>query len=1085
MLRLRSRLAVAAMLGVFTAASLGAQGITTGGIGGTVTDPSNNPLPNAQVQVTNRATGATVAATTQDNGRYYVQGLEVGESYSVTARRIGFAPQNRDNIVVRLSVTTRVDFKLTEQAAQISAVTVTATNDGFESSNTGTKAAVGDTVLQRLPTRTRQLTDFIRLVPQVSSSGPGYSAGGMSNRMNNVQIDGSSERDVFGLGSTGQPGGQVSAKSVSIEAVKEFQVLLAPFDVRQGNFGGLLLNAVTKSGTNDFSGTFFTDFRNQYYGRNTPVLRATPFKRLNSAFSFGGPIIKDKLHFFVADEIRDEVVPLFGPYEGQPANATSPLQIATADLRRFESIMKGAPYNHSEMGTAGAINAPRPQHNPFVRLDYRLNDNHRAVLRYNYGEAAEEYRTQNTRTSSQMVYTDNDHDIKHRKSGIVAQLYSTFANGSSNEFFVGYNLVRDRRTPHSTYPQISVTQVPRVGGGNATVITGADQFSQGNELDVDTYELTNNWAKNMGSHTLTIGTRNEYVKLRNLFNQSSYGIWTFRTLDSLAAGNANSFRKGIPLINNGKGDVFFEAVQSAWYAQDQWAMTNRLTLTAGVRADISRFVTQVPYSAAVDSAYKRRTDKVPQTAVQWSPRIGFNWDITGNAVNQLRGGVGLFVGTPPYVWLENSYINSGSAYTFLNCNTSGSTAPAPAFNVNPAAISVCRNGSGANPIGEVNFMDPELKFPQPLRFSLAYDRRLGEQFVATVEGLYGRTLNQLFMTNLNLNPARGKDPRGRVLFGDTILTANGAARASIPSSIIANGGTSRFAAGFLMSNQNLDYFYNVTLKLEKRYSNNWQGMVGYTYGRAYDVASFTSSTAVSNWRFGRTLSTDQFVPTRAVSLFDQPHNVVAQGTYTFHWWKNRLSTDFTLFYRGSSGSPHDYVYGGSGGAGDLNADGSQGNDLLYIPKNAFDTNEIQFRTSGSITIAQQQQAFEDFIKSSKCLNSRRGQILTRNACRVPWQETMDLTIRQSLPEIMGGQRATFIFQVYNVMNLINDQWGKTKQTDGSSNSNVPLLTHVGMSSIDPKVAVPIFTHNINQRTYIKGNGTNDNYQFQAGFRYSW
>ncbi len=1079
---IRSRLAVAAVLGVLAMSSLGAQGVTTGGIGGTVTDPSNNPLPNAQIQITNKLTGATAGATTRENGRYYIQGLEVGDEYTVVARRIGFAPQTRDFVVVRLSVTTRIDFKLTEQAAVISAVTVTATNDGFESSNTGTKGAVGDTVLQRLPTQNRQLTDFIKLIPQVSASGPGYSAGGMSNRMNNVQIDGATERDVFGLGSTGQPGGQINAKSVSIEAVKEFQVLLAPFDVRQGNFGGLLLNAVTKGGTNEFHGSVFYDYRNQNWGRDTPVLRATDFNRTNMALSFGGPIIKDKMHFFVADELKSENVPLFGPYVGQPANATSPLQIAQADFTRFEQIMAGAPYNHTQIGTNGIVNGGRPQHNPFVRIDYKVNDSHRLVARVNYGTAEQQYRTQNNRSSSVMVYTDNEHIITSKKLAPVLQLYSNFANGSSNELFVGYNRVRDRRTPYSTYPQVTVT-VPRVGGGNATIITGADQFSQGNELDVDTYELTDNWSKNYGAHTITFGTRNEYVSLRNLFTQSSYGIWSFRSLDSLAAGNANSFRKAVILRDN--GNAYFKSINSAWYAQDQWAATPRLTLTMGLRADVASFLTKIPYSAAVDSAYGRRTDDIPTTSIQWSPRIGFNWDIDGDARRQLRGGVGLFVGTPPGVWLENPVVNSGSLISFLNCNTSGSTSPAPAFNVNPNTYSVCRNGQGSAPIGQVDFLDPDLKYPQPLRFSLAYDRRIGDDLVATVEGLYGRTLNQLFMVNKALTDPRGVDPHGRVLYGDSVLTNNGASRSKVPAGILNNGGTARFGGAYEMTNQNNDYFYNLTFQLQKRYSRNWQGVVAYTYGRSYDVQSFTSSTANSNWRFGRTLSTDQTKADRAVSLFDQPHNVVAQGTYTHHWWKDRLSTDFTLFYRGSSGSAHDYVYGGSSGAGDLNVDGNQGNDLLYVPLNAFDTNEIQFRTSGSVTIAQQQQAFEDFIKSSPCLSKQRGQIMKRNSCRVPWQDQMDLTIRQSLPEAFGGQRATFIFQIYNVMNLINDKWGKTYQTDGTTNSNVPLLTHVGMTSIDPKVAVPIFTHNINQKTYIKGNGTGDNYQFQAGFRYSW
>ena len=1085
MFRIRWRTLAAIALVAIASRSLMAQSVTTGAVGGMVTTTGGAPVEQAQVRVLNTATGFVSGGITTASGRYYIQGLEVGGGYRVTVRRIGFAPQQVDNVVVSLSQTTKVEFLMVAQATQVSAVTVTAVSGLFESSNTGTKLTVSDSVIQRLPTANRNLTDFIKLVPQVSTSGPGYSAGGMSNRMNNVQIDGATERDVFGLGTTGQPGGQVSAKSISIDAVKEIQVLLAPFDVRQGNFGGLLLNAVTKSGTNEFHGSIFGDYRNQDYGRNTPVLRATPFDRGQYGFSIGGPIVKNKLHFFVNGEIKKENAPLSGTYVGQPANATSPLQVATADLTRYEQIIAGAPYNHTDFGTAGYINSPKPQTNWFGRLDYRLNDTHRLVLRYNYGKAEIAMRAQNSRTSSAMVYSDNEHDLVDTKNAPVLQLFSNFSDGSSNELFLGFNGVKDRRVPNTIFPQITVT-TPRVGGGNATIRGGADQFSMVNELDVNTYELTDNYSKNFGKHTFTAGTRNELVNLRNQFNQSSYGVWTFRTLDSLAAGNANSFRKAVILRDN--GNVFFKAVQSAFYAQDQWSPDSRLTITAGIRADISTFLNDIPYVAAIDSAYGRRTSDIPKRTIQWSPRVGFNWDINGDQRDQLRGGIGLFVGTPPYVWLENSYVNSGSIITFLNCNTSGSTAPAPAFSVDPKVYDTCRNGSGAKPIGESDFMQSGLKFPQPLRMTLGFDHRIGPDWVVTLEGMYGRTLNQLFNVNLNLqNTPRGVDPHGRVLFGDTILAATGASRASIPAGIIANGGTSRFAAAFEMQNQSKDYFYNATIQLQKRYANDWAAGIAYTYGKTRDVASFTSSTAVSNWQFGRTLSGDQRQPYTAVSLFDQPHKVSANVTYTARWWQKRLATDFTLFYSGTSGPAHDYVYGAgsASGSGDLNADGVQGNDLLYVPKSAFDPTEIQFVASGTITVAQQQQAFENFINSSPCLKKYRGRILERNACRTPWQDIMDLSIRQSLPEAFGGQRVSFQMEIYNVLNLINTDWGKGLQTDGTTNSNVPILSHQGMTNVDPRIAVPIFTFNTAQKTYIKGNGASDNWQIQAGFRYSF
>ena len=1083
MLNFRWKMLAGFLMVAGAAATLSAQGITTGAIGGTVMDPAGKPVGNVQVQVVNRSNGFTTGATTRDNGKYYVQGLEIGSTYQVTIRRIGFAPQRQENIAVGLSQTTTLDFKLEQQATQLVAISITANQLGFEASNTGTKAAVNDTILQRLPTENRQLTDFIKLVPQVSTSGAGYSVGAMSNRMNNVQIDGATERDVFGLGATGQPGGQVSAKSISIEGVKEFQVLLAPFDVRQGNFGGLLLNAVTKSGTNNWHGSLFGDYRNQDYGRNTPVLRSTAFDRTQYGFSIGGPIIKDKLTFFAVMEKKTENAPLSGPYLGQPSNSTSPLQVAAADLTRYEQIIAGAPYNHTDFGSAGYLNSPKPQFNPTVRLDWSINDANRLVFRYNYGEAEIAMRTQNGRSSSTMVYSDNEHDLKDTKQAPVLQLFTNFKDGSSNELFLGANYVKDRRVPNTTFPMMTVFSLNRVGGGAATIIGGADQFSQVNELDVDTYELTDNYTKNFGSHTLTFGTRNEYVKLRNLFLQSSFGVWGFRNLDSLAAGNANSFRKAI-ILQNG-GNAIFKSLQSAWYAQDQWSVTPRFSMTMGVRADVSQFLTDIPYNASIDSAYGRRTDNIPKTTVQWSPRVGFNWDVTGDQWNQVRGGVGLFVGTPPYVWLENSVVNSGNIITFLNCNTSGSTDPSPAWAQDITTINTCANGKGAKPIGESDFMQKDLKFPQPLRFTLAYDRRLSRNWVGTIEGMYGRTLNQLFMTNLNLKGVRGVDPHGRVLFGDSILTATGADRPSIPTAILANGGTSRFAAAFDMTNQSNDYFYNMTLSVARRYFDNWQMYAAYTYGRSYDVQSFSSSTAVSNWQFGRTLSSDQFAADVGISGFDQPHNVIVTATYTAHWWEKKLATDFTVFYRGSSGSPHDYIYGGAGGAGDLNDDGRQGNDLVYVPKSALDPTEIQFRASGAITAATQAQAFEDFINSSPCLSKYRGQILRRNSCRVPWQEEMNLTIRQELPEMFGGQRASFSLELYNVMNMINSDWGKSKQTDGTTNSNVPLLTAVGSSNIDPKIAVPIVQFNTALKTYIKGNSPFDNWRIQGGFRYAF
>jgi hypothetical protein len=1078
---------VAAALTVLCAgaATLSAQGITTGAVAGQITDEAGRPLADVQVVVRNAATGFQTGSFSRNDGRYRVQNIEPGAGYTVTARRIGLQAVVKENQVIPLSNTLNLDFKMSASVAQITGVQVvaTATPEVFSPSNQGTKTTVSDTVIQRMPTLSRNLTDFIKLTPQAAATGPGFSGGGMSNRMNNVQIDGASDRDVFGLGSTGQPGAEVNAKSVSIDAVKEFQVLLAPFDVRQGNFGGLLLNAITKGGTNDWRGTVYRYFRNQDYGADTPAVRGTKFNRAQTGFTLGGPIIRDKLHFFVAPEWQTENSPVTGPYFNQPTTFAQKFSLSQDQLTRFETAYASLTQKPAgDVGTAGAENIKNPLTNVFTRFDYALNETHRMVFRFNYSDG-ERLRQQNNRGTTAVVYSSNFHNFRNVKTAPVLQLFSNFKSGASNELFVGYNKWFNRRNPLSQAPQIRVNSVTGVNG-TTSILAGADQFSQGNQLDTKTWELTENYTfRPVGNHTFTLGTRNEYVWLRNLFTQSSFGVWSFRDLDSLAAGNANSFRKAIVLSEG--GNVYFSALQNAFYAQDQWNATSRLSITGGLRFDLSTYLKDVAYNAAIDSAYHRRTDAIPSHSLQFSPRVGFNWDVTGDQHNQVRGGIGLFVGTPPYVWLENAYVNSGNVITFLNCNTNGSTATAPAFTLNPSSINTCRNGQGTKPIGDVNFLADGLKFPQPMRATLAYDRQLPWNLVATFEGLYSKTLNQLFFVSKNVQAPTGTDLRGRVIYINKVSAANGADSLLPPPSVLANGGTARFSTAIDLQNQNKDYAYNLTAQLRRRFINNWEGTVAYTYSRARDVQSFTSSTAISNWQFGRTLSGRQEDAFTTISLFDQPHKFLGVLTRSFEFVRN-WGTDVTMIYTGTSGAPHDYIYGGSSGAGDLNGDGVQGNDLFYVPKSALDPTEIQFRASGANTPAAQAQALENFIQNSKCLSKQRGQILARNSCRNPFQHIVDLSLRQNLPTLRG-QRLALDVDVFNFGNLLNKNWGKQPITPTTSNSNVPLVTHVGYSSTDPKSAVPIvtFTAPSGGEYATSSNFSGNFWRTQVALRYSF
>ncbi len=1090
------------MAGNFSALA-SAQGVTTGAIGGKVTDEAAGGIAGVQITAQNRANGFSSTVTSRVDGRYLIPNLEVG-TYDLTFRRIGFDPIRRRDLIVALSQVLRQDVQLTQQATQLSGVTIVAatTTETFTPTNTSVKTIVTDTTLQRLPSLSRNIIDMVRMAPQVSTSGAGYSAGGMSNRMNNVQIDGATERDVFGLGATGTPGAEVNSRSVSLEAVKELQVLLAPFDVRQGNFGGLLVNAVTKGGTNELHGSVYGYYRDQDYGANEPALRSAPFDRTQYGFSLGGPIIKDKLHFFVAPEWQEENTPVSGTYLGQPSSLTPVFPIRSADLTAFEAQM--AAKGMAAIGTPGYANIPNPLLNMFARLDYQINETHRTVLRYNYSEG-ERLRQQNNRTSIAAVYSGNFHTFDTWKIAPVFQLFSVFKGGSSNELFIGYNRARNRRTPESPYPQITISSLPlTTTGTNGSIIAGADQFSQGNELDTDTYELTNNFNFQRGNHTFTVGTRNEYVDLRNLFNQSSFGVWSFRYctttatitcnaalggMDSLVAGNASTYRRAF-ILQNG-GNVFFRALQSAWYAQDQWQVSPNFAMTIGFRADLSKFLDDVQYNAAIDSAYGRRTDDIPKSSLQFSPRVGFNWDLSGDQTQQIRGGIGMFVGTPPYVWLENAYVNSGNIITFLNCGTGGTRAPT--FNIDVEANPTCTGGAGSKPIGDVSFLNSNLKFPQPMRASLSYDRSLPRDLVLSVEGLYSKTLNQFFFVNRNLAGIQGFDPQGRAIYADSIRASNAASFPKLPAAVIANGGTARFSTAIDIENQSKDQAWSLTTSLRKRYSNNWEGAVAYTHARARDVQSFGSSTHISNWQFGRTLSGDQLEAFSGISLFDQTHKLTGTGTYTKHWTAG-WATDFTATYSGVSGSPHDYVYAASGSTADMNGDGRNGNDLIYVPLSASNTTEIQFRPiTGTVngvpntvitTAAQQQEAFEQYILNSPCLSENRGRILPRNSCKQPFLNQIDVAIRQTIPSV-GGQRLSLQADITNFGNLINKDWGQARVTEASSNSNVPILTHVGMTSSNPTVATPIVQFNVNQKEYIIGNFASNFWRFQLSARYSF
>ncbi|HEU4631323.1 MAG TPA: carboxypeptidase regulatory-like domain-containing protein, partial [Gemmatimonadaceae bacterium] len=898
----RSRLsALAAALLLAVAVRPAAAQVTTGGIAGRVVSPAGEPIESAQIQVTNTATGRTVGTLTRENGSYSIIGLEAGSAYEVTARRIGFQAVTQRGVRVALGLQTPLDFTLTPAATQLAAVTVEASTEPaiIAPDHRGTQTSISDTLIRRLPTLNRNFTDFVALTPQVGNSGPGLSGAGTNNRFNNIQIDGATEADLFGLGSTGQPGGQANGKSIGLEAVKEYQVLLAPYDVRLGNFSGALINAVTKSGRNEFFGSAYAFGRNESFVRSQDYI--DEFRQIQYGFSLGGPIVRDKALFFVNAEIQDRQTPAGGPSINNGTSLTSG-QIDAFKAQLAERGMNVA-------GTGAAVTNENPLQNIFARLDFNLPHSTTLVLRHNFGHAEDDvFSRSRSGSSPSFNLSDAGYLFKSDKNATVAQLRTNLSNGAYNEFIAGYTTIRDRRAPAVE----GLPQVDMIISGVATLTAGSERSSQANELDQDIIELTDNFTIPVGeSHRVTVGTQNTFYKVRNLFGQNRYGYWVFNSPEDLAAGTAREYRVGVPVTNGqigeGDGAVRFSAFNWSLYAEDEWTISPRFNITYGLRVEAPTFSDKPPYNPDVEEIFGRRTDEVPSNNITFSPRFGFNWDPTGDATQQIRGGVGVFTGRPAYVWLSNAFQNSGgfSGYAQLTCRGDDTPAFTAAAVASPPRA--CSDGTTARAGSEVDLLSEDLKFPQNLRANLAYDRQIFDDYTVTFEALYTRGINNLFYQNIALAGPVGTDPDGRVLYGLQPEEPN-----------LVDPGRDVVLD---VTNQSKDYSYSLTAGIARRFTQNFGGSVYYTYSQAKDVQNLTSSTAFSQYRFGRPLVTRQEDLSLGTSIFSQPHRIVATGTYTFP-----TRTTVSAIYVGQSGQAFGYV-----SSGDLNGDGLTLNDPVYVP----------------------------------------------------------------------------------------------------------------------------------------------------------
>lgn len=1050
-----------------------AQGVTTGAISGFVQDSSGSPIAGASVDIRYEPTGFRALTTTNARGFFLVQGLEPGGPYSVAARAIGYRPERMTGLRVSVAQTTRQDFRLATSTVEVEDIVITTeAEEIFSPSRQGTTLMVGDSALRRLPSLNRDFADFVKLTPQVGvrdGDEGGVAVAGQNNRFNTIQVDGATVNDRFGLGRTGQVGGQAGGRAVGLEAVKEYQVLLAPYDVRQGNFTGALINAVTKSGTNDFAGTAF------FYNRNDALagdpLGQSDFNQSQFGASFGGPLVRDRAHFFLNAELSRRTTPATGPYIGSEER---PMPVAQADYERFIALMEGYGL---EPGDGERFDRSNPLTNLLARFDLQLSQSNRLVFRYGYNEADDDNFSRSTATNNPIFDLSTfAYQFTSKAHNPSVQLFTNFANGSSNEFRVSFQRIRDRRQPSVVQPLIMVENLAGAPGGpaSARIQSGSEQFSQGNELDQDMWEITNNFTKPFGAHLVTLGTRNEFYKVRNLFAQSSFGVWRFNSLDDFEAGVAENYLVSGNTGGGVTGETPFSAYTLGFYVQDQWTVNPRLSMTFGLRADVPGFNDQPVYEDRVIADFG--VHEVPSGQVMWQPRVGFNYDMRGARMSQLRGGLGLFAGAPAFVWMSNAYANTGLRFSQLTCAEGNTPDFSPTL---PAPLS-CLDGSAIEPggfLGEVDLIGEDTKFPRVLRANLGFDREIGGGVVATIEGLYTKGIDDYFIINRNLaDPVVASDAVGRTVYGT--FSASGS---SSPAYVNPIYGPSFSGGVYELLNTSKNYSWSLTGQLQKRFAESFFLSAGYTYSEAKDVQSFTSSRAISNWRNAWAPAGDLREDVATVSSFSRPHRIVIGASYTAPW-KN-YATDISLTYVGQSGQPYTYIGGGASGRGDLNADGTNTNDPIYIPTGASDPNMFfadLTTSSGVVTAAQQAAAFDEFISGEACLDEQRGQIMERNSCRNPWQSFLDLSIRQSLPSL-GGRTLTLEIGIFNLLNLLNDEWGQVKAVGGTVFYQEDPLQQVGY---DAGTGLPVFTFdpvNLDNR-YTVTSTLGNSYQVQVGVR---
>ena len=1090
---------IAALLMIVCKSVTGYAQETTADIQGFISDGSVG-LAGATVVATHAPTGTLYTTTSRKDGRYNFANVRVGGPYEIKVTYAGFKEDKQSNITLNLGQSYTADFTL-KNAGDLTEVIVTGGRQSkvINNNRTGSQEIITRTQMERLPTINRSLQDFTKLEPTSQSNSFGQSFGGRSGQYNNLTVDGANFNNSFGL--SGTLGGQTSSQPISLDAIEQIQVNVSPYDVRQGGFTGAGLNTVTRSGTNQFKGTVYEYIKNEntqgYKVANTTVVKS-PIKFNLKGAAVGGPIIKNKLFFFGSyEQVRQELpVTSFIASDASHPITSGSVSIANADVLTELSKFLSDKFQYNT-GPFQGYNQKTQSDKVTVKLDWNISKKHTLSLKYNYLKSAADQNASTSRNgftgfiagsgpgNTSMPYQNSGYVINNNFNIVIAELNSRFSNKIVNKLQVGYTALRDFRSPqgNSDMPLVDIL----LNGNNYTTF-GYEPFTYNNKLNTNNFQFSDIVTLYKGSHEINIGTQNYFKSYLNGFAPAYQGLYQFNTLqDFYNSVNSGTSATRYALQYSALKDGSFpyaKAGSTDWsvFIQDKWRVSRNFTLTYGIRADGSIYTgkfDQNPDFAALAFANNTHFDvgKKPKAALLVSPRLGFNWDALGDKTLQVRGGAGIFSGPPPFVWISNQASNNGVQFGSLIKTT------AVPFSTDPNAY---RPASGAaNTSYGIAVVAADFKYPSVVKTNLALDKKLGSDWIITLEGSYTKDINAVYYSNINLNASTANaivlnQKDNRVRYAATA----GSNRAIYSGAGGATAANPNISTAILMDNTNKGYSYTSTFRIQKTFKDLFVS-AAYTYAKSKNTAE-AGSTAGGLWS-GRPVSGDPNADNLAYASWYQPHRVVAYASYKISYAKY-FATSVGLYFEAAPNGVTSYVYNG-----DLNNDGNTGNDLIYIPVNVSEINLVKTGSGGLGTIAstdnrsaaQQWAQLNAFINQDNYLSSRRGKTAEANAVVNPYFKKLDLNVTEDISFKTGTERHTIRLSVdiLNVGNLINKYWGLAKSPSVSN-----FLRYEGLAA-DGKTPSYSFTQQDpnNQIPYVNSASYNTSifsrWQMQFGIRY--